>query len=86
MASLDVVGAPLDARIEVRSKSPKASFDPQWAAGPEATFSQLPCAQPLELLMRSGADEPRHWTRVPISAAELSPRSPRVGRSGSKST
>jgi hypothetical protein len=76
-ASLGVVGAPSDARIEVRPLNPGSSVEPQWASGPEATFSQLPCAKPFEVLVRSGADETRYWTRVPISAAELTPASPR---------
>jgi len=76
-ASLSVVGAPSDARIEVRPQLSGSSVEPQWATGPEATFSQLPCAKPFEVLVRSGADEKRHWTRVPISAAELTPASPK---------
>jgi hypothetical protein len=77
-ASVEVVGAPSNARIEVRPQRPGV-VAPQWATGPEARFSELPCSTALEVLVGPAGARDRKWTRVPISAAELSPTTPKGG-------
>ena len=68
-ATLAVVGAEEKAEIRVRGAQTATL---RTGSGPEATFADLPCRRPLEVTVSDS--EVGGWRRIPVSAADLTPR------------
>jgi len=71
-ATIRVVDAPIAAEIRLRSPVPGSSFAPLAAHGSTATFGDLPCNVPVEVMVRDTASVDAAWLVIPIAREELS--------------
>ncbi len=69
-AEINVSGLPARARVELRAGPDATRVEPDRVIGSEAVFSELPCREPVEVMLELSG---HHWLRVPVAASELTP-------------